>query len=64
MKLDKTLLQAMFIGASIAAVSSCSLQETVDPKAEQCDEQCVLEGHSNHGNENDGTYNCPACGLG
>lgn len=65
MKVSKSLLQAILVGASIsAAASSCSIFEDDieihDPvcEDESCDGEC--EGDDKGHVE----WNCPACGMG
>ena len=66
MKISNTILQAIFIGASLGAVSSCSLTDVVTPidQSEVCNAECT-EGNCTHTETTkEEPFNCPACGLG
>lgn len=64
MKLSKTLLQAIAVGITLGATSSCSLfEDSKDVHLKSCDESCEID----HANEEVDTYNpydCLACGMG
>ncbi len=61
MKLSKTLLQAIAVGITLGAVSSCSpTKEASDIHLKTCDEACDID----HTINNHVYDNCPACGLG
>ena len=66
MKISKSLLQAIMVGASIgAATSSCSIfEDSIEIHEDPCEEVCNTDGIDDR--QDDGTYecNCPACGLG
>ena len=63
MKLSKTLLQAIAVGITMGAVSSCTpVKEASDVHLKTCDESCDID----HAKEIDHTipWDCPACGMG
>jgi len=68
MELSKSLLQAVFVGLTIGATTSCTSSDLVEdldektPKLEVLtessgDDGCVITGEGNW-------EDCPACGLG
>ena len=60
MKIRKSLLQAMFIGASLATITSCSLTDVVETEIVNAEGEVCQENGESGGKE----YNCPACGMG
>ena len=66
MKIPKSLLQAIMVGATIGAASSCSFLDNTDEiKPEGHDETCTETCDIDH-SKRDGHvyYDCPACGMG
>lgn len=68
MKLPKSLLQAILVGATIGTAASCSfIEESTDVSLhdEECVKDCQVD-HSEKAPDDDTvhTYNCPACGMG
>lgn len=64
MKLSKPLLQAILLGATMGAATSCAVFEdseiALDEKCSKtCDEKCK-EGHE----DDTIPMNCPTCGMG
>lgn len=55
MKLSKPLLQALAVAVTVAAVSSCTKDKTVDPEGVSAEKKAEKKGE---------IYNCPACGMG
>ena len=63
MKLSKTLLQTIAVGITMGTISSCALfEDSSEVHFKTCDESCEVD-HSEKNNENE-TYDCPACGMG
>jgi hypothetical protein len=63
MKLSKTLLQAMTVGLTMGAVSSCTpVKEASDVHLKTCDESCEIDHAKNEVNTI--PFNCPLCGMG
>jgi hypothetical protein len=65
MKVSKSLIQAILVGITLGSVSTsaCSLLQVDDKEhTSDCPEGCSID-HSQE-NENNGHYNCPACGMG
>jgi len=63
MKLSKTLLQAIAVGITMGAISSCSFfEDTKDVHLKTCDESCDID----HAKENSDIlpFNCSLCGMG
>lgn len=66
MKISKSLLQAIALGATLGiATTSCSLlEDEIKITPDTTDETCETE---NKGGNDGGTHdweNCPACGMG
>ena len=63
MKLSKNLIQAIAIGITIGAASSCTpVKEASEVHLKTCEEGCDID----HGKveQNNHHYDCPACGMG
>ena len=62
MKVSKTILQAVMVGLSIGAASSCTLIEEVsEGELHACEDKCIEKCDLNKADE---TWDCPACGMG
>ena len=66
MKLPKTLLQAIAVGLTIGAATattSCSMfEDSEEIHLTTCEDECTID-HSKKNNNNH-TWDCPACGMG
>ena len=61
MKLSKSLLQAIVIGVSLGAATSCTLVDDMkDVKPKNVIEKCFDQNPNKGGHD----INCPACGMG
>ncbi len=66
MKLSKSLLQAIVLGAAVGATTtSCSqFEDNDDLLVEKCSEDCDIKCVLQHDDDTFSHENCPACGLG
>ena len=67
MKLSQTLLNAIFIGMTAGAVTSCGLTDTVSDFNEEGEEMGVIvcgDVVGDGGTKNVTYDSCPACGMG
>ena len=67
MKVSKSLLQAIAVGITLGAASSCSILEDKIEIITQanCDDTCEQTCEGDHENKNGhNVWDCPACGMG
>jgi len=67
MKISKSLLQAILIGATVGTtMSSCSMFDSLTGDNELvCTEEVCVEGESRDGSDGGDTcFDCPGCGMG
>lgn len=61
MKISKSLIQAILVGVTVSATTSCVL---VEPLSNKDKHECTIECDENGTCTTGETFDCPACGLG